>query len=35
MAALLAFLPTLPIAHDQLFFSGFSGGGYPLRRTSA
>jgi acetyl esterase/lipase len=31
MAALLAFLPTLPIAHDQLFFSGFSGGGYPLR----
>jgi acetyl esterase/lipase len=31
MAALLAFLPTLPIAHDQLFFAGFSGGGYPLR----
>lgn len=31
MAALFSYLLTLPIQHHQLYLSGFSGGGYPLR----
>jgi acetyl esterase/lipase len=31
MAALFSYLLTLPIQHQQLYLSGFSGGGYPLR----